>query len=434
MIKVEYLLKIALQISLSMVGAALFAAGCYRIGNGALHSAIFHAFMGLVLLLLYSENARILLLRSLPRTLLIYLYQKSVIDILIEPSPLAKAYTLVALSGVLGNEDLRRLMDTLPRECDYLRRPGLIHMLPNMLQNMFNSPTLLEDLELEQAEILTQEGIVGEVTEAEPNDFFITPRVFHRDDSLAAGGDDDNDAEPGTTTMPVATHIVTAAASSISSRSPSHSPPTEFEQMLSEISALRIRALTSQAYELFSGHALALTNEIGRFLITGGTASDAQLTVACISCSSAALVINFVNNDRWRQPHAIVRRTMDSASATAAGAAALISIMMAARAAMQLDAGTGEVAVLSRGINVQSGRSGALISAMRRVWTTACSRVESACRYSPMNSSVVALSVVLTALFAWKLRTRWRRLRWLVLVLQSRIQESTQQFMERLFQ
>lgn len=423
-----------LTMLLSLLGGVLLTVGLYRLGHSALHSAAFHALMGLLLLLMYSESARLWLLRLLPRSLLVYLYRKSVLDVLIEPSPMTKAYMVVALSSVLGDEELQRLSNTLPRECDYMRRPGLIHLLPEVLQRMLHSATLQADLELEQAEeVLAQENsLVGEVAEPDDGDFFVAPRFLGtRDGQLAAGADDGEDGyaddegegENGAATMPVATHIVAASASRHST--PHLRAPTEFEQVFSEISAARARAFARQASQALTQQGTALWSQLSWAVVSGGGAADSQLALACLYGGSAAALAG-LGRARLTQGHGqglvkILRPVLlaggDALVRVGTGLSVLTAAMLAVRGAASLTRSTtsdsGEV----------SGRQRRFFFALSRAYGRAHDRCLQVFRHNPLLATATALSLALAAFLAWSLRERWRRLRWLLAVLLDKMRE-----------
>ena len=430
-LKMKGLLDYCLTVLLSLLGGALLTVGLYRLGHSVLHSAAFHALMGLLLLLMYSETARLWLLRLLPRSLLVYLYRKSVLDVLIEPSPMTKAYMVVALSSVLGDDELQRLSNTLPRECDYMRRPGLIHLLPEVLQRMLHSATLQSDLELEQAEeVLAQENsLVGEVAEPDDGDFFVAPRFLGtRDGQLAAGADygedgyadDEGEGENGAAAMPVATHIVAASASRHST--PHLRAPTEFEQVFSEISAARARALARQASQALTQQGAALSWAF----VSGGGATDSQLALACLFGGSAA-ALSGLGMARLAQGHGhghgllkILRPVIlaggDALVRAGAGLSALTAAMLAVRGAASLTRGTrdsGEATVRQR----------RFFFALSRAYGRAHDRCLQIFRHNPLLATATALSLALAAFLAWSLRDRWRRTRWLLAVLLDKMRE-----------
>jgi len=124
---------------LTCVGLYFFALGGWTLSNSLLSSSPFYLLLGVSLLgYTHSSEIKRLLLAScisrLPPWLLEYLYHKSPLDVLMEPSALAQAYTMCALSSTvalssLEPQDQQRITDQLPEELAYLRRPGLLHLL-----------------------------------------------------------------------------------------------------------------------------------------------------------------------------------------------------------------------------------------------------------------------------------------------------------------
>ena len=363
------------------------------------HSSLFHASLGLLLLLIYSDDARLLFLRQLPKSMLLYLYRKSLLDVLIEPSPALKAYTVVALSAVLSDDEVRRLTDSLPRECDYMRRPGLIHMLPSTLQRALYSPLIHQDLEQEQAEVLAQEGsLVGEVAEADEGDFFVTPRFLHlgaesggghHDDGILddVHGEDDDEEEGGPHldgTMPVATHIVAAAASAPVPVSSSLLSTSEFERLVSDLLTNRVRQVQQQVVSASLGFASNTASDLCWYVLSGVPLGSNQSVIStCAACSSLALGIQLLIARASRLPRSslelesssrllrvltergssLIRAVSIASTSFAAACGFVLVVRGAAQTIMVLEEFTGP----SRGVQLLP-RDTSAIGTLRRVW------------------------------------------------------------------
>lgn len=65
-------------------------------------------------------------------------FYRSLLDILTETSVFAKCYTLIGMIPLLTMEEINFLSKTLPPECSFLTRKGLIHLLPSPLRGMFD--------------------------------------------------------------------------------------------------------------------------------------------------------------------------------------------------------------------------------------------------------------------------------------------------------
>ena len=76
---------------------------------------------------------------QLPATLYRLLYEQSLLDILLEPSPYTDVYVVLALCMILPPEQIKRYITLLPPEMSFLTRPGMIHLLPEGLQNTLNN-------------------------------------------------------------------------------------------------------------------------------------------------------------------------------------------------------------------------------------------------------------------------------------------------------
>lgn len=59
------------------------------------------------------------------------------LDVVTETSPLAKGYALISMASMLDRKDIQILSEKLPEECDFLRRRGLVHLLPSSLKEIF---------------------------------------------------------------------------------------------------------------------------------------------------------------------------------------------------------------------------------------------------------------------------------------------------------
>ena len=65
-------------------------------------------------------------------------FYRSLLDILTETSVFAKCYTLIGMIPLLTMEEINFLSRTLPPECSFLTRKGLVHLLPSPLRGMFD--------------------------------------------------------------------------------------------------------------------------------------------------------------------------------------------------------------------------------------------------------------------------------------------------------
>lgn len=63
---------------------------------------------------------------------------RSLLDILTETSAIAKCYTLIGMIPVLCSEEIHSLSETLPPECAFLRKKGLVHLLPSPFRDIFD--------------------------------------------------------------------------------------------------------------------------------------------------------------------------------------------------------------------------------------------------------------------------------------------------------
>jgi hypothetical protein len=94
-------------------------------------------------LLLFStpiDSKRAILRSLLPNWIYTYLYERSIIDVALQLSlpVLSNLLPILALSSILPHEDLCELIRSLPEECSYFCRAGMIHLLPPYLQSILS--------------------------------------------------------------------------------------------------------------------------------------------------------------------------------------------------------------------------------------------------------------------------------------------------------
>ena len=145
--------------ALGTAGVILFVLGVYGVCKDIASSYMFYASLGLFFSLSYSAWFRTMFLdKTMPKSWIVYLHDKSVVDIVVEISGLVQVLIALAASAIVGENDLRRLMDALPQEYDFVRRPGLIYFLPPALQKM-----LIKDTEKKEDENENEdEGGIGD--------------------------------------------------------------------------------------------------------------------------------------------------------------------------------------------------------------------------------------------------------------------------------
>lgn len=102
---------------------------------------------------------------------------RSLLDILTETSVFAKCYTLIGMIPLLTMEEINFLSRTLPPECSFLTRKGLVHLLPSPLRGMFDV-NVTENIDLtkrsycqENEETTNTFEILGDCS----GDFFSSP-------------------------------------------------------------------------------------------------------------------------------------------------------------------------------------------------------------------------------------------------------------------
>ena len=67
------------------------------------------------------------------------LYQQSLLDILLEPSPYTDLYIVLALCAILPPEQIKRYITLLSPDMNFVSRPGMIHFLPESIQSTLNN-------------------------------------------------------------------------------------------------------------------------------------------------------------------------------------------------------------------------------------------------------------------------------------------------------
>lgn len=431
------------RVVLTFLGLLFFSTGAFRLCAGLLQSSVFYLWVGGVLVLLHSETARLSLLRRLPRSVLVYLFKKSVLDILVDPSGMVKVYTIAALTSVLGEDDLRRLIDTLPRECDALRRPGLVHLLPSVVQRMLDVSVSVLQIEDEDALVHDNQvggGAVAErvqelpafpAAETRSGEYFRLPFFFlGGDDDDVAGGD--QRAVGGTMAVdPSVAGSATAVAMSASSGPPRvaafsslvpsptsmslASSSAEFDHAVAEIGATRLRSLAQGVLDAFVQHATAAGADAGWSLATGGTASDSLLLGSCLVLSSATAMSRLLAaSPQHSQQARLLGRALEAAASVTLGAAVATGVMLGLRTSARL-VDPAHASVVSREQRLRVFRSLTLI------WDSAYRRCTAYCRHLRANAAAYAFSLCVTALLALRIRSKWRQVKWITAVLLARL-------------
>ena len=95
----------------------------------------------------------------LPSSLYHLLYQQSLLDFLLEPSPYANLYFVLTLSIILPPEQIKRYIKLLPSEMNFVIRPGMIHLLPEGIQTFINNIVTFEAIQA-----IDHEGISNETS------------------------------------------------------------------------------------------------------------------------------------------------------------------------------------------------------------------------------------------------------------------------------
>ena len=135
---------------------------------------IVYVCIGIYISLTYSSRLRKTFISNLPENSRVVLYKKSLIDIWLEPSEATRALVISSICGFLDPTERRALMLTLPSNCNYLNRQGLVHLLPPVLQNMFHLqeheiPLILPPTQLPQLPTLTDQHNENEGGMVAPN-------------------------------------------------------------------------------------------------------------------------------------------------------------------------------------------------------------------------------------------------------------------------
>lgn len=136
--------RISLNNAIAAAGvlfAVLGSAGLFRTISSPFNpvGAFVYFITGSVIALTYSRNLRYMLVQNFSRETLSLLYEKSLIDLFLEPSPYLKAYTLLALAVILDPADVSELSHALPPACHIFRERGLVRFLPRPLQNLLRA-------------------------------------------------------------------------------------------------------------------------------------------------------------------------------------------------------------------------------------------------------------------------------------------------------
>ena len=126
----EYILVI---MGFVMTAMGIFGLGLVISSPSNPLGGIVYILTGICIAFSYSESLRFYVLRSLSKKMYEMLYEKSILEIMMEPSPLMKVFVLICLSGTLESHDMNELVNSLPPSCDILKKRGMVNLLPRMV-------------------------------------------------------------------------------------------------------------------------------------------------------------------------------------------------------------------------------------------------------------------------------------------------------------
>ena len=135
---------------------------------------------------------------------------RSLLDILTETSAIAKCYTLIGMIPVLCSEEIHSLSETLPAECAFLRKKGLIYLLPSPLREIFHEDRNERDSSLSNSEYSDRgSGIGNEGDLNSYQSFFSVPHIPQTAANLATSS---------VSTSPISRNIVVSTYPDLRSR------------------------------------------------------------------------------------------------------------------------------------------------------------------------------------------------------------------------
>ena len=158
----------AAESTLSALGLLLLFFGSYGVFHAIVNSSIFYFALGIVLTFIFNLKLRRQFLQRLPAVLRRYLYSASLLDLAIEASSFMQALAALGFATILDKNDISRLAQALPAEYAFIAQPGVVHLMPQVLQNIL----LIESQETLRVETAPHDNdlarnVIGEAEELE---------------------------------------------------------------------------------------------------------------------------------------------------------------------------------------------------------------------------------------------------------------------------
>ncbi len=145
--------------------------------------AIIYISIGLKITLTYSNKLRNYFISLLPLSIKDLLYEKSLIEIFSEPSPIFKIFMLIGLNDILSKNEHNLLLDKLPPIC---KTKGLFNILPHEFKVILNNNDQIVPL-IENSDNYSNQVIQSQeiTTNNIPDEKVINPvpKIFHNSKS-----------------------------------------------------------------------------------------------------------------------------------------------------------------------------------------------------------------------------------------------------------
>ena len=196
------------------LGVLIASFGGYRLIRSVFESSMFYFCVGSFLVLTFNREIRFKFINALPPEARKYLYEKSLIDAVLDLSVAFQSLGAILISGVLRKEEIKRLTDTLPREFQYLNQRGLVNLLPEPLQGMLNPFYSYEDMRTNRgAHLVIGDVVTQELSLPEEDDIYFSSSGSNPPITATSTGGDNAHGGPDPSSDSEATGETTTSAS-----------------------------------------------------------------------------------------------------------------------------------------------------------------------------------------------------------------------------
>ena len=381
------------------------------------------------------------------------IFPRSLLDVFTDtnetsPTYVMKAFTLLGLCSILDRSEIHALAETLPSECNFLHRPGLVNLMPSSLREMISierdehyEQQDDEEEENEEQNIPVRRGVLirpidlndpssGDATSSRDHG---TP-FFSLPSSLLIEDDDVYRHATAVEVPETPPHRFTTASTP---SSPSQIP---FEQLLQQIVHRRVNEsnvwiqqqistiATSQAYYLASGGDLS-DNTVASVCALGVVG-----TAVVLSTSSSWIRRKYPTIDDILKTLPLTRSTDNSYNNVALGYTSTIALVSGGMWIVRQINRTDNSEIMD---HIHPSNQSNFITLSKRFWDIMKSffnpnrwRMMGLELFyeNPIFIYLVVAAWSLTALFAWKLRGKIRSMKWIFQSIFAKLMQHTSEW------